>query len=95
MQRGEAPLTDSRFIGNLSFEPEIGNRDWRQIDGLIVGESGDVGWGEKAAFNVDLHAGIDQEAHGSRAPLATLLPFQLVALASFSQVAATSSGSVR
>ncbi len=59
MQRGEAPLADSRLLRNLSSEPEFGNSDWRQINGLIVGQSGDIGWCQEAAFYVDPYAGID------------------------------------
>lgn len=59
MQRGEAPLTDSRFIRNLSSEPKFGDGDRRQIDRLVVGESGDIGWRQEAAFNVNPYARID------------------------------------
>ena len=59
MQRGEAPLTDSRFLRNLRSEPEFGDGDWRQINGLVVGQSGDISGGQEAAFYVDPHARID------------------------------------
>jgi hypothetical protein len=59
MQRGEAPLPDSRFLRSLSSEPEFGDGDWRQINGLIAGQSGYVSWGQEAAFYVDPYAGVD------------------------------------
>jgi hypothetical protein len=59
MQRGEAPLADSRFLRNLSSEPKFGDGDWRQINGLIVGQRGDVSWGQESAFHVDPDARVD------------------------------------
>src|ERR1019366_8910826 len=50
MQRREAPLTDSRLLRNLSSEPEFGDGDWRQINGLVAGQSGDVSWGQESTF---------------------------------------------
>ncbi|HEY6420381.1 MAG TPA: hypothetical protein VIX59_15400 [Candidatus Binataceae bacterium] len=44
MQRGEAPLADSRLLRNLSSEPEFGDGDWGQINGLAAGQSGDIRW---------------------------------------------------
>jgi hypothetical protein len=59
MQRREAPLTDSRLPRDLGTETEFGDGDGRQIHGLVVGESGDVGRCQETAFNVDPHARID------------------------------------
>ena len=45
MQRGEAPLAHSRLLRNLSSEPEFGDGDWRRINGLVGGQSGDPATG--------------------------------------------------
>jgi hypothetical protein len=55
----KAPLTDSRLRGDLGTEPEFGDGDRRQINRLVVGERGDVGWRQETPFNVDPHARID------------------------------------
>ena len=59
MQRGETPLADSRFLRDLSSEPEFSDGDWRQIDGLVICQSGDISWGQEAAFYVDPYARVD------------------------------------
>ena len=52
-------MPNSRFLRNLSSEPEFGDGDWRQINGLIAGQSGDVSRGQEAAFYVDPYARVD------------------------------------
>jgi hypothetical protein len=59
MQRREAPLADSRLLRNLSSEPEFGDGDWRQINGLIAGQSGDISSGQESAFYVDPYTRVD------------------------------------
>jgi hypothetical protein len=59
MQRGETSLADSRFLGSLSSEPQFRNGDWRQVNRFVVGESGDIGWGQEAALHIDPYARID------------------------------------
>ena len=59
MQRRESPLADSWFLRNLSSEPEFGDGDWRQINGLVAGQIGDVSWGQESAFYVDPYARVD------------------------------------
>jgi len=45
MQRRKAPLAYPRFLRNLSSEPEFGDGDWRRINGLVGGQSGDPATG--------------------------------------------------
>jgi hypothetical protein len=59
MQRRKAPLAHSRFGRNLSSEPEFGDGDWRQINGLVAGQSGDISWGQESAFYVDPYTRVD------------------------------------
>ncbi len=59
MQRREAPLAHSRFLRDLSSESEFGNGDGRQINGLVVGQGGDVSWGQESSFYVDPYTCVD------------------------------------
>jgi hypothetical protein len=46
-------------LRELRTKPEFSDGDGRQIDGLVVGESGDVSWRQETAFNIDPDASID------------------------------------